>query len=77
MTPYSRVLEVLRRFLQQKPDVSSRDAIQAITAATGAELVVVPTLLRDGGSWRARVELRDPAHRTVSGSTDQPGGFVV
>ena len=50
----------MRRFLQQKADVSSRDAIQAITAATGAELVVVPTLLRDGGAWRARVELRDP-----------------
>ena len=60
VTPYSRVLEVLRRFLQQKADVSSRDAIQAITEATGAELVAVPTLLRDGGSWRARVELRDP-----------------
>jgi tetratricopeptide (TPR) repeat protein len=54
------VLEVLRRFIRDDSDVSSRDAIQAITAATGAELVVIPTLLRDGGSWRARVELRDP-----------------
>ena len=58
--PYGRVLEILRRFIRDESDVSSRDAIQAITAATGAELVVVPTLLRDGGSWRARVELRDP-----------------
>ena len=60
VVPYARVLEVLRRFSRQGSDVSSRDAIQAITAATGAELVVVPTLLRDGGSWRARVDLRDP-----------------
>jgi tetratricopeptide (TPR) repeat protein len=60
VAPYARVLEILRRFVQQKADVSSRDAIQAVTAATGAELVVVPTLLRDGGAWRARVELRDP-----------------
>jgi serine/threonine-protein kinase len=60
VAPYGRVLEILRRFVQQKADVSNRDAIQAITANTGAALVVVPTLLRDGGSWRARVELRDP-----------------
>jgi serine/threonine protein kinase/tetratricopeptide (TPR) repeat protein len=60
MVPYSRVLEILRRFLDQRADVSNRDAIQAISANTGAALVVVPTLLRDGGAWRARVELRDP-----------------
>jgi serine/threonine-protein kinase len=60
VTPYSRVLEVLRRFQQQKADVSNRDAIQAITSNTGASLVVVPTLLRNGGAWSARVELRDP-----------------
>jgi serine/threonine protein kinase/tetratricopeptide (TPR) repeat protein len=60
VTPYGRVLEVLRRFIQQKADVSNRDAIQVITASTGAALVVVPTLLRDGGAWSARVELRDP-----------------
>jgi len=60
VTPYGRVLEVLRRFLHQKADVSNRDAIQSLTANTGATLVVVPTLLRDGGAWRARVELRDP-----------------
>jgi tetratricopeptide (TPR) repeat protein/TolB-like protein len=60
VTPYGRVLEVLRRFQQQKADVSNRDAIQAITSNTGASLVVVPTLLRDGGAWSARVELRDP-----------------
>ena len=40
--------------------MSNRDAIQAITASTGAALVVVPTLLREGAAWRARVELRDP-----------------
>jgi len=60
VTPYSRLLEIVRRFEQEGSDVSSRDAIQAITANTQASWVVVPTLLRDGGSWRARVELRDP-----------------
>ena len=64
VTPYGRVLEVLRRFVQQKADVSNRDAIQVITASTGAALVVVPTLLRDGGAWSARVELRDPRTST-------------
>jgi len=60
VTPYSRVLEVLRRFVGEGSDVSNRDAIQAITASTGATLVVMPTLLREGATWRARVELRDP-----------------
>ena len=59
VAPYSRVREILRRFVQDKTDISNRDSIQAITANTGAAIVVVPTLLRDGGAWRARVELRD------------------
>ena len=40
VVPYARVLEVLRRFSRQGSDVSSRDAIQVITASTAAELVV-------------------------------------
>ena len=60
VTPYNRVLELLRRFLGEGADVSNRDAIQAISSNTGATLVIVPTLLRDGAAWRARVELRDP-----------------
>ena len=40
-------------------DVSSREALQALTAQSGARVIVVPTLLYENGSWRARVEFRD------------------
>jgi len=60
VAPYGRVLEVLRRFIDERSDISNREAIQAITANVGASFVIVPTLLRDGAAWRARVELRDP-----------------
>jgi FimV-like protein len=68
VTPYARVLEPLGRFVSVGTDVSSRDAIDAVEANTGAALVLVPTLLREGGDWRARVELRDRATATTAWS---------
>jgi tetratricopeptide (TPR) repeat protein len=59
VAPYRRVLQVLNRFVRDGVDVASRDVIAAIAADTGIPLVIVPTLHRDGGDWRGRVELRD------------------
>jgi tetratricopeptide (TPR) repeat protein/TolB-like protein len=64
VVPYSRIFEVVRRFLSAKADVSSRDAIHAIQTNTDATLVLVPALLREGGAWRARVEVRNAATAT-------------
>jgi TolB-like protein len=65
VTPYWRVLQPLNRFVRDGADVSNREAIAAVVSDTGVPLVLVPTLLREGGDWRARVELRD-AETTAS-----------
>jgi tetratricopeptide (TPR) repeat protein len=62
---YGRLLEILRRFLAEGVDVSSRGAIEAITANTPARYVILPTLLQENGAWRARVELRDTRTATT------------
>jgi tetratricopeptide (TPR) repeat protein len=72
VTPYARVLEPLGRFVDANADVSSREAVTAVAASTGAAHVLVPTLLRDGGEWRARVELRDRATTTTAWVFETP-----
>jgi tetratricopeptide (TPR) repeat protein/tRNA A-37 threonylcarbamoyl transferase component Bud32 len=57
---YDRVLETLRRFMGGSTDVSSREAVQALTTATAPRIVVIPTLLYENNAWRARGEVRDP-----------------
>jgi serine/threonine protein kinase len=62
--PYDRELQILRRFRSAAQDVSSREAVQALTANSGAQVVVAPTLLYENGAWKARIEFRDPATAT-------------
>ena len=64
VVPYARLLQIVRRFLTGTTDMSSREAIQAVTANTGAGMVVVPTLLYDNGQWRGRAEIQDAATGT-------------
>jgi tetratricopeptide (TPR) repeat protein len=64
--PYERVLPVIRRFRLGGPDVSSRDALQALSAQSDARTIIVPTLLYENGAWRARVEVRDAATATTT-----------
>jgi tetratricopeptide (TPR) repeat protein len=61
---YDRVLESLRRFIGGNSDVSSRDAVQALTSATAPQIVVIPTLIYENSAWRARGEVRDPTTMT-------------
>jgi tetratricopeptide (TPR) repeat protein len=58
--PYDRLLQIVRRFLQDGTDVSSREAVQALTTQSAARFVIVPTLLYEDGAWRARAEFRNP-----------------
>ena len=44
--------------------MSSREAIQALTARSGAGVVVIPTLLYENGAWRGRAEIQDAATGT-------------
>jgi tetratricopeptide (TPR) repeat protein/predicted Ser/Thr protein kinase len=61
---YDRELQILRRFRTAGRDISSREAIQALTANSGARIVIAPTLLYENGAWRARGEFRDTATAT-------------
>ena len=62
--PYDRELQILRRFRFAAQDVSSREAVQALTANSGAQVVIAPTLLYENGAWKARVEFRNPSTAT-------------
>ena len=64
VVPYARLLQSIRRFLTGTTDMSSREAIQAVTANTGVGTVVVPTLLYESGQWRGRAEIQDAATGT-------------
>ena len=70
--PYDRELQILRRFTGAGQDISSREAIQALTANSGARVVIVPTLLYENGAWRARVEFRDARTATNTAVQDTP-----
>jgi tetratricopeptide (TPR) repeat protein len=59
VTPYDRQLQILRRFLQNGPDVSSREALATLATNARASFVVVPTIVRENDAWRARAEIRN------------------
>ena len=61
MTPYGRVLEPLSRFVSGGGDASSREAIHGTCREYWERACAgIPTLLRDGGEWRARVGVAGP-----------------
>ncbi len=62
---YDRMLQTLGTYRVPGRDVSSRDAIQALTMNSGAEVVLAPTLLNENGAWKMRVDLRDAATATT------------
>ena len=65
VVPYTRLLQIVRRFVTGGTDMSSREAIQALTAGSGAGVVVIPTLLYENGAWRGRAEIQDAATGTM------------
>jgi serine/threonine protein kinase/tetratricopeptide (TPR) repeat protein len=70
VVPYGRLLDILRRFEAGGADLSSREAMQAIAANSGAQIIIVPTLLYENGAWRARAELRMPDTATSAAVYD-------
>ena len=59
LLPHGRVMQALRRFIDSNEDVSSREALDALSRSSGVRYVVVPTLVYEDRSWRARVEVRN------------------
>ena len=68
--PYDRLLQILGAYRVPGRDVSSRDAIQALTMHSGAQVVIVPTLLQENGAWKARIDFRDAATSTNRGTRE-------
>jgi serine/threonine protein kinase/tetratricopeptide (TPR) repeat protein len=56
---HGRAMQALRRFIAAKEDISSREALDALSQSSGARFVVVPMLIYADRSWRARVEVRN------------------
>src|SRR5262249_18249419 len=69
---YDRLLQIIRRFRATGEDVSSREALQAISANTNAAVVAMPTLLYENGGWRARVEVRNAKTATNRATFETP-----
>ena len=69
---YPRLLEIVRRFQQSGQDPSNREALQTIAKQTDARLVIVPTLLYEGGGWKLRIELREPGTGTNRSTYETP-----
>src|SRR4029079_16980507 len=71
---YDRVLEVLRRFLAGTRVVSGSEAVQSLTTASAAQVVVIPRLLYENNAWRGHAEVRDAASTTTLAVVDPDAG---
>jgi tetratricopeptide (TPR) repeat protein len=67
ITPYQRLLEVLRRHVGSG-DISSQQAISDIAKGTEASLLIVPALNYADGAWTATAEIRNVETGTAVGS---------
>jgi serine/threonine protein kinase/tetratricopeptide (TPR) repeat protein len=56
---HGRAMQALRRFIAAKEDISSPEALDALSQSSGVRFVVVPMLIYADRSWRARVEVRN------------------
>ena len=70
--PYASVFQIVDRFERTGRDSSSREAMQALSEYSGAEIAVVSTFLYEDGAWRARVELRDQASAATRAQFETP-----
>lgn len=68
--PYPRILEVLQRHMSDGGDVSSSEAIQTLATASGAGILILPSLEYRNGAWLAHAELRNAETRTALGMID-------
>jgi len=69
---YDRLVQIIRGISGAGVDVSSREALQAISANTGADVIALPTLLYENGAWKARVEFRNSKTATNAAAFDTP-----
>ena len=68
---------VIRRFRVEGRDVSSTEVLQAVAANTAAELLIVPTILKEGDRWKARIEFRNSQTATTHAVEEIEAGDPV
>jgi len=69
--------EKIRGFRVAGRDLSSTAVIQAIAGGSGADLLIVPTILKEGDRWKARLDVRDPETATTDTVSEIDAGVSV
>jgi serine/threonine protein kinase/tetratricopeptide (TPR) repeat protein len=62
--PYNRLIQIVGRFLGRGSDISSREAVLAITTQGGPRFVVLPALVYENDRWHAQAEIQDASTST-------------
>ncbi len=71
------LLEVIRGARAEGRDLSSTAVIQAVAGGSGADFLIMPTILKDGDRWKARLDVRDPETSTTDSVREVQGGVSV
>jgi serine/threonine protein kinase/Tfp pilus assembly protein PilF len=74
---HDELSEVIRGFRVQGRDLSSTGLIQAVAGNSGADFLIVPTILKDGDRWKARLDIRDPETATTDTVREVQAGVSV
>jgi tetratricopeptide (TPR) repeat protein len=69
--------EVIRGFRVAGRDVSSTAVIQAVAGSSGADVLIVPTILKEGDRWKARLDVRNPETATTDTMKEIEAGASV
>ncbi len=74
VVPYLRLAEMIRPFLTKDKDVSSNEAIQRVVSESGAQFLIVPTLVyRDReAKWLVEIQVRNAATGTTIATYETP-----
>ena len=74
---HDELSEAIRGFRGQGRDLSSTGLIQAVAGNSGADFLIVPTMLKDGDRWKARLDIRDPETATTDTVREVQAGVSV
>jgi tetratricopeptide (TPR) repeat protein len=66
--PYERLVEITRGFEREGKDISSPEALQAISSYSNSRFLVVPTMFAVGSALRVSAEFRDAQTLEAAGA---------
>jgi tetratricopeptide (TPR) repeat protein len=69
--------EGIRGFRVAGRDLSSSAVIQALAGSSRADLLIIPTILKEGARWKARLDVRDPETSTTKTVNEIDAGVSV